>query len=335
MHVTLSKPSKHSVPPRLYGGAERIVYWLGKALVELGHQVTLIANPRSHIPGVELRPVSDDGNAAAWLKLVPDSTDIVHCHFAPDPLPSKPFLFTVHGNGKPGERFHRNALFVSKRNAFNHGSRHFVYNGLDPAGFQYSDSRDDYAVFLAKARWKVKNFKGAVEVVRRAGVELRVVGSRSLPWNLQKFLPAIRGVRYYGSLAEDEKRKLISRARCLIFPVRWEEPGSLALLEALVSGCYVVGTPYGCLPEVITPDVGMLDTSASVLAKAVRTPERFDPQTCRNRVLQGGFTHLDMARNYLKYYERILTKGTLDDEDAPPPATRADFNARILLPWED
>jgi glycosyltransferase involved in cell wall biosynthesis len=278
---------------------------------------------------------ADEKDPQAWLRLVPDSTDIVQLFETPARAVPKPFLVRIGGNGKPGERFHPNTIFVSRKHAANHGSRHFVHNGLDPAEYAFSEKRGDYAVFLAKARWPVKNFAGAARVARDAGLELRVLGSRNWPLNLQRLLPPIRGVRYYGTMGGQEKRDLLARARCLIFPVRWEEPCANALNEALVSGCYVAGTPYGCLPEIVTPDVGVLSAKAEELADAVRHPERFDPVACRNRVLRGGFTHLDMAKKYLRYYEAILTHGRLGEAGEPAPFTQPGFVAKQLLPWDD
>jgi glycosyltransferase involved in cell wall biosynthesis len=336
MHVTLYKPGTIPIPPRLYGGTERVIYWLGKALVELGHQVTLIANAESHIPGAELRVIAgDEKDPRAWLQFLPDSTDIVHLWDTSEPNANKPFLVTVEGNGQPGQKFHPNTIFVSQKHAANHGSRHFVHNGLDAAEYALSEKRGDYAVFLAKARWKVKNFRGTDAVARRAGIELRVLGSRNWPLNLQLLLPKIRGVRYYGMMGGTEKRDLLAKARCLIFPVRWHEPFGLSIIEALVSGAYVAGTPYGSLPEIVTPDAGVLSARGVDLAEAVKNPQRFSPQMCRERVLRGGFTHLDMARKYLGCYEQILTHGSLGEASEPPPATRPGFVAKQLLPWED
>lgn len=334
MHITLYKPGRVPIPPTLYGGTERIIYWLGKALVELGHQVTLIANDQSHIPGAELRPVAArEPDPHAWQKLVPDTTDLVHLWDTGQPQSPKPFVVTIEGNGKPGERFHPNTIFVSRKHAANHGATHFVHNGIDPAEYACAETRADYAVFLAKARWAVKNLSGAIAVARQAGVELRVLGSRNWPLNLQRWLPALRGVRYYGMLGGAEKRDLLARARCLIFPVRWEEPFGIALTEALVSGAFVVGTPYGSLPEIVTPDVGLLRTNGAELAEAVRQPQRYSPQTCRNRVLNHGFTHTDMARKYLAYYEQILAHGRLAATTTAEPVSGID--AKQLLPWTD
>jgi Glycosyl transferases group 1 len=335
MHVTLYKPGKVPIPPRLYGGTERIIYWLGKALVELGHQVTLIANAQSKIPGAELRAISEnETDARAWLKLVPASTDIVHLWDTSQPNSEKPFVVTVEGNGQPGQKFHPNTIFISQKHAANHGSKHFVFNGLDPNDYTFSETRENYAVFLAKARWPVKNLPGAIEVARRAGIELRVLGSRNWPLNLQKLFPPIRGVRYYGMIGGDEKRDLLARARCLIFPVRWHEPFGIALTEALVSGAFVAGTPYGSLPEIVAPEVGILSANANELAEAVKNPQGFSPQKCREHILKNGFTHLDMARSYLRYYEAVLARGRLDDQDEPPPMTAPGFIAKELLPWK-
>ena len=336
MHVTLYKSGDLPIPPQLYGGTERVIYWLGKALAQLGHQVTLIANAQSHIPGAELRALApDEKDPRAWLKLVPTSADIVHQWDTPEPNSEKPVVVTIEGNGRPGQKFHPNTIFVSQKHAANHGSRHFVHNGLDPEEYTLAAERDNYAVFLAKARWPAKNLHGAIQVARRAGVELRVFGSRNWPLDLQKMLPAIRGVRYYGMVGGAEKRDLLARARCLIFPVRWHEPFGIALIEALASGAYVAGTPYGSLPDVVTPETGVLSANAENLVAAVRSPGRFDPRQCLARVLNGGFSHLDMARKYLNYYEAILSHGRLGQPDEPAPATLPGFDAKQLLPWND
>jgi len=336
MHVTLLKPGNTPIPPPLYGGTERTLYWLGKALLELGHRVTLIAHPKSSIPGAELIPC--EASDAEAMRLVPASTDILHISDHQITSAPKPFLVTVNGNGGRAPRqFHPNTVFVSQKHAANHGSKYFVHPGIDPSEYVFSEQREDYAVFLAKAQWKVKNLAGAVQVARKAGIELRVLGSRSWPLELQRQLPLwlTRGVRYYGNVNETEKVKILSRARCLILPVRWHEPFGLAFTESLVSGAYICGTPYGSQPEIVTPEVGVLSTKAEELADAVRNPKRYKPTACRERVLNGGFTSLAMARKYLMYYQKVLTTGSLLDAGESPGATLPDFDGKKLLPWED
>jgi len=165
---------------------------------------------------------------------------------------------------------------------------------------------------------------------------LRVLGSRSWPLELQRQLPLwlTRGVRYHGNVEEREKVEILSRARCLILPVRWHEPFGLAFTESLVSGAYVCGTPYGSQPEIVPAEAGVLSAKADALADAVRNPQRFKPSACRERVLKGGFTHMDMARKYVMYYEKILATGSVLDAGEAAAATVAEFDGKKLLDWE-
>ena len=331
MHVVLCCLSRKPVPPPDYGGVQRFVFWLGKALITLGHQVTLIAHPKSHIPGAELRPLSDFGaQSTSWEKLIPQSADVLHLNSTPINTLSKPFVITIGGNGEPGETFHPNSIFVSQSHAHNHGSIHFVHNGIDPEEYRCENSRENYAVFLAKASWAVKNLPGAIRICRQSGIPLRVIGSKQLPMGLNRILPAIRGVQYHGMLGQAEKVPLLARARCLVFPVRWHEPFGIAVTEALASGCYVLGTPYGSLPEIVTRETGVLSTSESELSVAAKNPTLFDPTRCRSHVLNG-FTHLDMAKKYLGYYDRAIQTGRIGSETEPQPATRPGFLANELL----
>ncbi len=314
MHIALCHGSV--VPPARYGGTERVVAWLAKALLEQGHEVTLVCPEGSRIEGARR---SDS---------IPASADIVHFHAPPGTPPERPYLVTIHGNGKPGEKFLQNTVFLSQRHAANHGSTHFVYNGIDVGEYECLSQREPYLVFLAKASWSVKNLPGAIELARAIDLPLWVMGSRSYPFELQRRLPAFRGVRYLGMVGDVEKRKVLRASTALVFPVRWEEPFGLAVTEALASGCAVFGTPYGSLPELVTSDVGVLSTDTAGLAEAFRG-FRFVPEACRAHV-ERRFTHRHMAQAYVRYYELVLEKGGLP---GPAPLTRPGWNAKELLPW--
>lgn len=318
------------IPPLKYGGTERIVYWLARALGKLGHQVTLVAKEGSQVEGARFIAARD---GVSWDELVPPDVDLLHLWASPAQPPRRPFVVTIEGNGQPGERFHANTLFISKKHAQNHGATQFVFNGIDVDAYRCSPERDDYAVFLAKASWSVKNLRGAIEVARTAGIRLEVMGSRDWPLGLHRALPAIRGVRYRGMVGDAEKREVLSRARALVFPVRWHEPFGIAITEALASGCFVVGTPYGSLPELVTPEVGVLSANAGELARALKNPGRFSPERCRKRVAEG-LSDLDMARAYLGYYEKVLATGRIGNAQEPrAPDSNAGLNSKGLLPW--
>jgi hypothetical protein len=312
------------IPPAKYGGTERIVYWLARALTESGHRVTLLARPGSSVPGVEVISLRSND----WERMVPDSVDLVHLWSTPGSAPSKPFVVTIQGNGKPGEKFHPNTIFISKKHAENHSSTCFVHNGIDPAEYFCDSKRDDFLVFLAKASWQVKNLSAAIEIARAAEIRLEVMGSRDWPLRLHRLLPAWKGVHYRGMVGDAEKRQVLRRARGLLFPVRWHEPFGIAVTEALASGCPVYATPYGSLPEIVTPDTGALSLSSDELLAAVQNG-RFSPERCRARVYEG-FTYKQMTEKYLAYYRTVLESGRLNETSPVSTFMQA---ADIPLPY--
>ncbi|MEK6705695.1 MAG: glycosyltransferase [Candidatus Poribacteria bacterium] len=329
MHIAIYHDAV--IPPIQYGGTERVIKWLANALILLGHKVTLLARPGSAITGANiLYDVLYIDNKHGWQNLISNDVDIIHLFLTPHEHVKKPFLVTIQGNGKEGELFHRNTVFISRKHAENHGTTHFVYNGLDPAEFQSNQTREDYLVFLAKASWKVKNLLGALEIARIAQKRLIVMGDRKLPLgadSIKRFFGKIRNVEYLGMVNDHEKNHFLKKAHGLLFPVRWHEPFGIAILEALASGCPIFGTPYGSLPEIITSDVGYLETKASSLAEKINQ-RLFEPSVCSNRVITGGFTHIDMAKAYIRYYNRILNFGVLG---VTIPQTMQKFDK--LLPW--
>src|SRR3712207_4942122 len=142
MHVLLYHDAV--IPPRKYGGTERIVYWLAQALVSLGHRVTLIACPGSAVEGAEViaREPGKTPEPRDWRQRIPPGVDIVHLWGPPGDPPPMPFVVTIQGNGKPGERSHPNTLFISQKHAETHGSRNFVYNGIDPDDYPMDERRE-------------------------------------------------------------------------------------------------------------------------------------------------------------------------------------------------
>jgi len=329
MHIVLYHHA--TIPPAKYGGTERIVYWLGKALIKRGHQVTLIARAGSQLTGADVIAVAPGED---WEARVPASADLIHLWATPGIPPTrKPFLVTIQGNGKPGESFLPNTVFISRKHAENHASQTFVYNGIDPDEYPCDKVRLNRLVFLAKASWKVKNLVGAIEIARAVDLPLEVLGSRDLPLRLQRFLPRWFGVKYHGMVDDIEKRAVLRNSRALLFPVRWPEPFGIAITEALASGCAVLGTPYGSLPEIVDRKSGFLSKDASEIIEVIRT-RQFSPEACRARVSEG-FTHLNMADSYLKLYESMLATGKLPgaSESANP---RALFRepVEVLLDWK-
>jgi len=127
--VLVALPS-FPVPPEKYGGVQRVVYWLAKGLVELGHEVTLVAREGSYINDqVEIIEIPDGISGREYLDYLPEEFDIVNFHVKLDFEPEFPYLHIMHEIADEKEYLPPNTSFVSKQHAENHGGKYYVYNG--------------------------------------------------------------------------------------------------------------------------------------------------------------------------------------------------------------
>lgn len=307
-----------SYPMTGYGGTERVAYWLGKAQAELGHKVTYLCRPGSRLAFARTLPLPV--RYKDLTPFVPPDTDIVQLYGTPRFRLDYPYLVNIGGNGKPGEKYAANTVFVSRDHADRHSWREFVYNGIDLAEYPLRRVKEDYALFLAKASWNVKNLAGAIRIARDARLGLQVAGGHAWFWK--------RGVKSHGVVDGARKLGLIQCARALLFPVIWNEPFGLAVVEALACGTPVVATPWGALSEIITRDCGILGESHDELVAGVMRAGEFDPDACRARVAEK-FTHIHMAEGYLKYYKLVLDHGVIA-EGRPEAPVNADPEMRRL-----
>ncbi len=300
--------SRSVIPVTAYGGTERVIWDLGRALVEAGHQVTYLVYPGSRC---DFAPVIALDDRQDLRQQIPADVDIVHFHYRPDLDLDEglgiPYLYTEHGNPADRPSLPLNAVFLSANHASRHDSVQFVHNGLDWRHYGEVDfgARGDYFHFLGKAAWRVKNVAGAIDVVRRAGQRLSVMGGHRL--NLKRGLRFTwsPSIRFHGMVGGAEKLRLLQGSRGLVFPVRWHEPFGLAVIESLYFGCPVFATPYGSLPELISPECGVLSASAGLLASALQAPGGFDPRACHQRAVQA-FSARVMAAHYLRKYAQVL-----------------------------
>lgn len=322
MRILLFHPS--ALPPRDYGGVERVVLWLAKGLQERGHHVFVAAFAGSVLPqGCQLIEVNQQEYSPEFLlSLLPKSLDIIH-FMAPV---SKqlfeglgcPALLTVHGNGKPGELFPKNTVFLSQNHADRHGASAFIYNGIDPAEFIFNPSRKrDSFLFLSKTNWRVKNLSGAMKYCRKAGVALQIAGgNRPL---FKRFLCSmLPGIRWRGPVAGREKAELLSNAQALVFPILWPEPFGLVVAEALMSGTPVIAFPRGSMREMLPPSVGLLPEAEEEWIQALQTGVRaLSPESCRQWAWDH-FHYLKMAEGYERIYQMLLSGAVLNQK--PPQA---------------
>lgn len=278
-----------------YGGTERLVWWLAKALHERGHSVELVCRPDSRCPFAKIREWEDFMNPYDKT-----DSDLVHYFYTPSTEPKKPYLVTIGGNGTIGEKYWQNTVFVSRNMAIRHHAEAFVHNGVDPEEYVYREKKKDYFAFCAKASWKVKNVKAAIQVAKHTGKELHILGGKRF------FNNPFGKIKWHGMQGGDYKAEILSHASLFLFPVRWNEPFGIAMVEALLSGTPVLGTPFGSLPEVITNNVGKICHSLEELVEATQYAGVWKAKTCREYAMEH-FHYQKMAEKYEKYYDAILS----------------------------
>lgn len=214
-----------------------------------------------------------------------------------------PWLRVVPGNWKAGSTAPPNAVFLSRDHAARHGSKAFVYNGLDPAEFRYRREKDDYDLFLGRLHAS-KGYRWAVAGAKRLGRRLVLAGGWRLSFS--------RYVRYVGNVGGVRKAELLAGARTLWMPALWDEPFGITLIEALVSGTPVLGTRRGSLPEIVPPEVGALGDTLDQLVELHPGLGRIAPEVCRAWV-ERHFTHHVMAEGYLRMLRHYLAQGSLPE----------------------
>lgn len=324
MHILLV--NKAPIPVFAYGGTERVIWDLGKALTQLGHKVSYLVPAGSSCLFAEVIAIDP---ARSIESQIPDYVDLVHFQFKPE-YPeriTKPWLMTQHGNSQVGEVLPLNTVFVSKNHAERHGSQSYVLNGLDWAEYGPVNLQDPraYLHFLGKAAWSVKNVKGAIHVALKTSLPLKVLGGNRLNIKRGFRLTLSPRVHFYGMVGGEQKMQLLRNSSGLVFPVRWHEPFGLAVTESMYFGAPVFATPYGALPELVTPENGVLATSTQELVYGIKnhTPNR----KFNHERAQELFNARRMACDYLAKYESTVN-GNLLNETTPIMD-----DGPVNLPW--
>jgi len=289
------------IPVWGYGGTQRIIWWLGKGLVERGHRVTYLVKRGSNCTFAHIIEFKSHLNLNHQIPL---DIDIVHLHFQPiEPL-KVPYIITLHGNERAFHELDKNTVFLSRNHAHRYQSELFVYNGIDfdDYGHVNLQKKRKHLLFLARASRKVKNLKQCQEIARRSGESLVIAGGYGISFN--------RRIKYKGIIDGDEKIRVLNESKALLYPVRGYEPFGLAIIESLYFGCPVIGTKHGSLPELVKPEVGFLSNSISELIRAVGRLEQYNRQFCHEYAADN-FSYSRMVDSYLKLYEQVLNGNKL------------------------
>lgn len=333
-------PLFESVPPRLYGGTERVVFQLCQGLHEQDIEVVLFASGDSMVEcalqaivpeALRLRqPVVQDP-LAFHFKMMSEVArrahefDLIHNHSDYWMLPltqmsKTPVLTTLHGrldlsDSHAAYRAFSDAPFISISEAQRRPMMDLhwlktIHHGLDLEGFEYHPEPGQYLAFLGRIS-EEKRPEWAIQIAKESGIPLKIAakieGKVGQEYYSQFIKPHVDGrfIEYVGEISEREKSDFLGNALALVFPIDWPEPFGLVMIEALACGTPVLARPCGSVPEILRDGLtGFLHSDLEVLAQKVQLLPQINRRDCRQWV-ENHFSLQRMTEDYLDVYRQL------------------------------
>jgi glycosyltransferase involved in cell wall biosynthesis len=350
MRIAQVSPLYESVPPRTYGGTERIVSYLTEELVAQGHEVTLFASGDSvtaaQLIAARKRALRLDNvfdplpHHYVMLEEVFERAsrfDIIHFHtdYLHFPLArrhSVPHVTTLHGrldlaDLMPVYKKFSEMPVVSISNAQRRplpraNWQQTIYHGLPLELYDCGEKPGDYLAFVGRISPE-KRLDRAIEIAARAGMRLRIAAKTDAAdrdYMEQVIRPILSNssAEFIGEIGDKDKKDFLANAYALLFPIDWPEPFGLVIIEAMACGTPIIAFRSGSVPELIQEGVtGYLVDDIDGALQALAKVPAFDRRRCR-RVFEERFSASRMAQNYLNVYCRVIEAS-------------ADHDARVAL----
>jgi len=334
-------PLWFSIPPKKYGGIERIISFLTDELVKRGHKVTLFASgdskTKARLFSVIKRGLIDQGipwhdwwwnnfnYSIAFEKA--KEFDILHSHWNLlganfQKLVKTPVLHTFHNLPKKSDSRWKifdyykndiNAVFISeseKKNCPVKFKKNWViYNGIDLSQFKFNPDPKDHFVWIARVS-KAKGIENAILAAEKTGVKLLLAGQiqpMMRDYFEKKIKPRLtKKIRYVGELSQKELSDFYGSALACLYPIEWEEPFGLIMTESMACGTPVIVFNRGSAKEVVeNGKTGFVVKNVAEMIKAMEKIKEIDRLNCRKRV-EEFFSYQRMVSEYEKAYEEIL-----------------------------
>ena len=351
MRIAQVSPLAEAVPPRLYGGTERVVSWLSEALVHAGHDVTLfasgdsltsarlvpmvpralrLAGVRDHVPSTIL--MLDEVRRRA------DEFDVIHFHVDIIPFPlfetlAHKCVTTLHGRLDLAEahpvyeRFAAMPLISisdAQRRPMPEGLNWLatVHHGLPANLYKPGAGFGGYLLFLGRIAPE-KRPDRAIEIATRANLPLKIaakVDAADEEYFKEKIAPLLEHplVEFVGEVNDTQKQDLLGNALALLFPIDWPEPFGLVMIEALAAGTPVIAWPQGSAPEVLDEGcTGLLVRTIDEAVSAAKAIQRLDRRQIRG-TFERRFTSERMADRYVDAYRHMEVRNTASKPSLVP-----------------
>lgn len=330
MRIAQIAPLQVAVPPRNYGGTERVIASLVEALVQLGHDVTLFATGDSQTSAELVPYVPEAFNfdpsvevEAYHLAMLADiyhqaeRFDVIHSHLDYLALPfsrwtTVPTVHTMHGRL---DLPHQQAVFPAYRDcnyvSISKKQQSFlpqlnwvgtVYHSVDVGSFPFKETPGEYLAFIGRISPE-KGPEHAIAIAKAAGIPLKIaakVDEKDREYHERVVEPLLDDplIEFLGAVDEERKRELLINSRALILPLEWDEPFGMVFIEALACGVPILTRPRGSVPEILRDGVtGYACRSNEELVEAAKRVDRVSRAGCREYAER----HFDIHRLALEY----------------------------------
>jgi len=339
LRVAVLSPVWFPVPPTGYGGIEWVVSLLADGLAEAGHDATLFASGDSHTHAKlaavfprapsewightfwELRHALSCFERAGEFDVVHDHTGLLGLTLGG--LVSTPVVHTVHGplDGEPGELYEQ-AVRVAPRSQLISLSLNQrrpkpdlpwlanVPNAIDFSVYPVKPHGGDYLLFLGRMS-PDKGCHRAIAVATELGLPLKIAGKNREPLEQEYYRELVEPhlndrIEFLGEVTHGRKVELLQDARATLFPIEWEEPFGLVMIESMACGTPVIATRWGAVPEVIEHGrSGVIVDNYRQMPAALEEADRLDPLECR-RYAEERFSAERMVEDYVAAYRSAL-----------------------------
>ncbi len=339
MRIAQIAPLAEAVPPKRYGGTERVVSYLTEELVNQGHEVTLFASGDSRTKArlmsccpQALRLDASVNDPVPYtlmmldrVRACADEFDVLHFHTELEHFPifqdmASRTVTTLHGRLDANELspFYGRFADFPLVSISNDQRRPMppvnwagtVYHGLPTERLKFNAHPDGgYLAFLGRIAPE-KGPDSAIEIARQSGLPLRIaakVDDQDREYFEEHIRPLLDDplIQFVDEIGEAAKGEFLGQALALLFPIDWPEPFGLVMIEAMACGTPVIAYPEGAVPEIIERDTGFLVNDTDEAVRAVRHLGELDRRTIRTR-FEERFSARRMARDYVEIYRRLV-----------------------------
>jgi glycosyltransferase involved in cell wall biosynthesis len=324
------------VPPKVYGGTELFIAQLADGLKKLGYDPVVYCNGESAV-SVEKHwlyqqsqwPITGevyanlkDINHTAWaVRHACDTCDVVHLNNLPGLVHSRfismPFVYTVHHPQEPGlSEFYKHYpdvqyITISDFQRHRETMPHIrtIHHGIDLSQYRLQARKHQYLSFIGRIA-PIKGTHLAIQVAKKSGIPLKIAGEVQ-PLFRDYFESAIKPhidgkfIEFVGEADLEAKNELLGNSMAMLFPIQWDEPFGLVMIEAMACGTPVLAFPRGAVDEIVRRDGGVVCRSVEEMAQAAKDVGRFEPGRVRAYVARE-FSLDRMVRQYADTYCELL-----------------------------